>query len=162
PDAGKKDVDSIELELAPTAVLAVHAQDSDGKPVADATLRVEPEFEPLGIGGGGHCMHFGDRPEVLRLLEGKSDANGDGRFEHLPVGNAGAAKYDVVAFAKGMSLAFTDGVVVTKRQDASATLVLQRYRAATISGTVREKGGGALAGAVLRIDNVERARTDAD
>src|SRR5262249_17974668 len=42
PDAGKKDVDSIEVELAPTAVLAVHAQNSDGKPVADATLRVEP------------------------------------------------------------------------------------------------------------------------
>ena len=126
-----------------------------------AKIRLEPNFAPLG-NQGGHSMWFGKRPEVLSLLEGTVDAQGAVRFDRLPVGEGDRAVYDVVAYAKGFSLAWKDGVQVTPGAEATAEVVLKAFRAASLAGLVQTKDGAPMAGARVSCSNRETAVSGAD
>lgn len=159
--AGKKDLDGVELRLAPTASLAVTVR-TGGAAVIGAKLVAIPHFPPLGTQREWNAVHdlwIGDAA-LKPVFEAATDANGVARLPRLPIDGA-ACTYDLAVRADGYGLGAVDGVRLAAGDAKEQTVELATFRAIAVVGTVRATDGAPVAGAKVNFCSQQRTTTDA-
>ncbi len=149
--AGRKEISGVEVVLRPTAALLVHVQDAEGRAVPHAVCRAEPHFRPLGgrvFDKPDHSMWFGTRSDVTSLFMATTDAAGNARLDHLPLGEE-SRTYDVVVWCQGFGGGFKDGVSLDSEEETSVTVTLEAPRVRAVSGVVTTPSGAPLEGASI-------------
>jgi RNA polymerase sigma-70 factor (ECF subfamily) len=160
--AGAEETAGVDVQIEDPAGLSVSVRDEHGVAVPLASVSCVPHFMPLEQYSREEPRHeilYLEDPDVDRVFNAKSGADGVASFSRLPVGSPARLvdpservvnRYSVVAKAVGYDIGFVDGVQLGAGARSSCEVVLHRERSITILGKVRGLDGQPIPEAKIR------------
>jgi RNA polymerase sigma factor (sigma-70 family) len=151
--AGAEETAGVDVLIEDAAGLSVSVRDDHGVAVPLASVSCVPHFVPMERPSREEARHeilYLEDPDVDRIFNAKSGADGVASFSRLPVGSSARLidphervvdRYSVVASAVGFDVGFVDGVQLGAGTRSSCEVVLHRERSIAILGKVRGLDG---------------------